>query len=268
MQGDVFAIYALEHCPDPIPPTFSPQHISRESDCNLALARLLKKDPECLDMLKTLLLLPEDEAIQPSVSIGHALLSWDIVNIGSYPKEFQPTLYEQSLRTKEAILVQALELPEQTFISLSSSILEKGSIELYPCLFELLENNRSPAAIELLQHEAARVGAPYNRAFAALSLVKLGILTDEKSIITPILDLSREKQDQPWRFPLPWMARQYVCDSPQQHEAATTRLYTECIETLAQTASCAAIETLIDELDKAPPQYLPYVTAALLHATL
>jgi hypothetical protein len=175
---------------------------------------------------------------------------------------------EQSLVAKEVLLIQSLELSETAFEEVSATVFEEGRIDLYPCLLELLENQRSEATIHLLEQEANRVGAPYNRAFATLALVRLGIEQDEGALVS-LLDFSREKDETPWRPPLPWMTFLQREEKPSsQHAAATAQLYIEAIETLAERGTSSSIEILTKELGKTPKKYLPFVVASLLHASM
>jgi hypothetical protein len=262
-QGNLFALFSLQDI-DGIIPNIDIH--SRTANTNLALSLLAKRQIECTSMLIDMLDLPEDEVIGISHSLGNSLSYLDLVQAATFPKEFWSTLYEQSLRLKESVLSQTIELPEPAFLAIARTIFSSGRIELYPCLIQLLENQRSEEIIQLLKLEATRVGMPYNRAFATLALMNIGIETDENSI-TSIIELAREKESQPWRFPLPWMVSP-TNPAPQQHEAATSRLYIEAIDTLAQRASPSAIAILTEELGKAPMHLKPCIVAALLQATL
>jgi HEAT repeat protein len=266
-SDNLFAIAALGACPDPLT-DFKLDNQSQASHLNLSLSLLNQKDPHCIPELKTLLSLPDDQMLYESSSVGHSLSHWDIVSIGAFDAELWPTMKEQSLVAKEALLIQTLELNEASFEDISATVFEEGRVDLYPCLLQLLENQRSEATVQLLRREANRVGAPYNRAFATLALVRLGIENDEQELVS-ILDFSREKQEQPWRPPLPWMAFLRGEDKSQsQQAAATAQLYITTIEALAERGTPTSIEFLTKELSRTPKKYLPFVVASLLHATL
>ncbi len=266
-QGDLFAVAALGGCEEP----FNAQNLNNQSrifQANLALSLLSQRDATCLPALQALLCLPDDQILYGSPSVGHSLSYWDIVSTGAFEEELFDTLKEQSLVAKESMLVQALELNEAAFEEISATIFEEGRIDLYPCLLQLLENQQSEKTIALLQQEANRVGAPYNRAFATLALVRLGLEADEEALVS-ILDFSREKKDQPWRTPLPWMTLLHSEEkNTSQQAAATAQLYISAIETLAERGTPESIEILTKELTKTPKKYLPFVVASLLHATL
>jgi hypothetical protein len=266
-NGNLFAIAALGTCPEPMADR-DHQDMSRAAQLNTALSLLSQKDARSVPELKALLSLPDDQMLYASPSVGHSLSYWDIVSIGAFDSELWPTMKEQSLVAKEALLIQTLELNGTSFEEVSTTVFSEGQVDLYPCLVQLLENQRSEATIALLRQEANRVGAPYNRAFALLTLVRLGIETDEEELVN-ILNFSREKQDQPWRTPLPWMALFHLEEkTTSQQAAATAQLYITTIETLAERGTPTSIEILTKELRQAPKKYLPFVVASLLHATL
>jgi hypothetical protein len=266
-RGDPFAVAALGICPEALDNVDLKDH-SRTVQLNFALSLLAQKNPKCLPELQQILTLPDDAILYGSTSVGHSLLYMDIIADEAIEADLRSTLKEQSLVAKEGALVQALELNESSFEQLASQVFSEGCIDLYPCLLELLENQRSETTIHLLQQEANRVGAPYNRAFATLSLVRLGIETDEEALVS-ILDFAREKKDQPWRPPLPWMSLLHADEkNASQQAAATARLYITTIQTLAERGTPTSIDILTKELGKAPKKYLPFVVASLLHATL
>jgi HEAT repeat protein len=266
-QGDVFAIAAFGECPAQ-DWTFPVCDQSRQAQVNLAMSLLRQKDPSCLSEIKNLLFLPEDYMLYESPSIGHSLSYWDIIPIDAFEKAMWPTMREQSLAAKEILLIRTLELNGNAFEEISATVFAEKLVDLYPCLLQLLENQRSEATIHLLEQEANRVGAPYNRAYATLALVHLGIETDETAL-PGILDFTREKEDQSWRPPLPWISFHHSDDrNTQQQAAVTAKLYIETIQTLAEQGTPASIDILTKELKRTPKKYLAFVTAALLQATM
>ena len=169
---------------------------------------------------------------------------------------------EEALRTQESWLAKCLELEEHAFIDIATDLFEKNHIELFPTLCQLLENKRSAASIELLHREAIRPGAPFNRAFATLSLVKLG----ELSSISAVLDFCRHTDMKPWRMPLPFPIN--AKGNPEQQTALYAKLYIESLQTLAHQGTSEAITLLAQELKQAPDYYLPFIMSAILHASL
>ncbi len=266
-KGSPFAAAALGECPEPMT-CFDLNDHSRAFQINIALSLLNQKDPGCLEQLKSILSIPDDQILMSSTSIGRSLAYWDITPSEAFEKEAWGMMKEQSLVAKESILVQALELNEASFDELATNLFEEQKVDLYPCLLQLLENQRSETSIALLRREANRIGAPFNRAFATLTLVRLGIENDE-AVLASILDFSRETDEQSWRPPLPWMTFLHTDEkSSQQQAAATAKLYIETIESLAERGTPESIQILTSELNKSPKKYLPFIVASLLHATI
>ena len=268
-QGNPFAANALGDCPEPLPKELLHASFPKPFQLNIALSLLSHKQGSCVPQIKQLLLSPDESILTSSASLGQSIGYWQFSSLESFDKELWPAVREQTLVAKEMVLTDALDLDQDDFLDIASALFANGRVELYPVLLQLLTNQQSDKAITLLTNEANRPGAPYNRAFATLGLFRLGVEKEDKALFASILDLSREKELQSWRFPLPWMAyQQFDEKNPQQHAAATAKLYIETIETLATSASPEAVELLTEELDKAPPKYLPFVVTALLHTSL
>ncbi len=266
-EGNPFAVAALGNCPEPVN-TSQLTSCERAFRINLALSQLSQKDVRCVEGIQAILSLSDDQVLLSSSSIGHSLSYWDIAALGAFDRAIQQTLQEQSLLAKETFLIQALELEEPLFHDVATTIFSEERIDLYPCLLQLLENQQSASAIHLLEREANRVGAPYNRTFATLALVRLGIERDEETLAA-ILDFSRKQEERPWRLPLPWInVPNNEEKTGSQHAAAAAQLYITTIQTLAERGTPASREILVQELQKAPQKYLPFVVAALLQATM
>jgi hypothetical protein len=265
--GDLFAIEALSECSNT--DFFSLVRRNTKSfELNRAVAMLQQKDASCLEDVKAILARDDHTVLFSSPSIGSTRAHWDLAPIESFDAQTQPMLHEQSLLSKEQILVSSLELHERAFFDLASFIFEHQIISLYPCLTDLLYNQESDISIELLKAESYRVGAPYNRAFAKLALYRLGIEKNEEPL-EQILEFTRKKEDRPWRFPVPWASSARQEDrGKEQQTNVNARLYIDTMQALAQSSSERAIAILVAELDKAPTPYIPFVCAALLHATM
>lgn len=266
-NGDLFAINALGDIQSHslLPLLTQP---SRTVRLNTALSMLAQKDPECVDHITSLISMSSDEVLLPSRSVGLSLTCWDIAPIEAFDPELQPMVREQVLSIKESLLIQSLELNDSSFQKIAQTTFSEQNVDLFPCLIQLLENQRSDNTVSLLCKESQRLGSPYNRAFATLALVRLGIERNE-SVLRDVLDFSRASTEQSWRTPLPWFLLPQTDDGSRQQQAATAaRLYMETIQTLADCSSPTAIDILSEELSKAPKKYLPIVTACLLQATL
>jgi len=262
-QGDLYALSALRSLPSL--PQISQPPLSKVYTTNYALALLEHKDPAVVPYLQELLALSEDEILLPAFSPANTHQYWDLSTLYSFPEPSRPMLYEHSLVTIENLLAQTVELDESAFLDVAQFVFQQGRIELYPMVLSLLKNKRSDGAISLLQQEASRVGAPYNRVAASLGLIQLNVLPEES--LKEVLEFTREKKDQPWRHPLPHVfSTQYI---EKRHQNTTSaQLYVEALETLAQSGSESSISLLQKELELVPTHFLPFVVGALLHATL
>jgi len=263
-EGNLYALSALGSCKTPLPsiPQIS---TSRTHKINYALSLLEHKDAACVPYLKEILSLAEDEILTLSFSPAHTHSYWEISTLYSFPSSHRPMLYERSLMAKEHLLAQTLELDDRSFLDIAHFIFQQGRIELYPMLLSLMKNKRSDGVIELLRNESTRVGAPYNRAGATLGLIQLGFLPESNLEI--VLEFSREKKEQPWRYPLPHLGPEEQTDKKNQ-ASTSAQIYIEALETLSRSGSDQSITLLTKELSHAPTHFLPFVIEALLHATL
>ncbi len=132
---------------------------------NAAIALLEKRDANCLPFLFEIL--TSDMFLEFHFSPGRT-----VKYIQAYSTPFPVLNSEISLMVKEELLKNALELKESSFLNLAEKLLQKEKIELIPSLLKLLENIKSPKAIELLK-TATRSNLPLVRAYAHLALFRL-----------------------------------------------------------------------------------------------
>lgn len=269
-QGNLCAVYSLGTVASSLFYVQQPKNADTPLSINQGLSRLMHKDKQCLEVVRSLLTIPSDTILSMAVSPGKSLCHVEMHTSSIYPSHIRPTLEESSLRLQESIVSQTLELDEQSFLEVASYIFQEGCFTLYPCLLELLANKQSDGVISLLQKESVRVGAPFNRAYATLGLIKLHQKEIEPEEILSILNLSREKNVQSWRFFLPWSEVNSNEDdrSLLQQTTMSARLYIEALSTLAESGSPQAISLLVSEASLTPKKYLPFVVSALMHASL
>jgi hypothetical protein len=268
-QGNLFALCALSSCPSPSD-SIQPKEKNSTFSMNQGLLLLSQKDKASLPYILSILSLSNETILSQAPSPGRSLSYLQTNNVSIFPQNIRPSLQEESLRIQEQILTSTIELDETAFLEIASHIFQEGYFELYPCLLELLANKQSDTSIDLLRQESIRLGAPYNRAYATLCLIKQHQLEIDTTTLLSILNLSREKSNQSWRFFLPWMDTNSNEEQRSFLQQATmsARLYIEALSTLAECGSPQAIEILVSELSLAPKKYLPFVVSALLHASL
>lgn len=141
---------------------------------NAAIALLTLGDPRCLPLISEILVKDvRDLAIITVSSPGKSLSSWKIVPSSLQNFKDNPTALEVSLHAKEALLMEAINLPEKQFITLANAIFDTQQNDLVPTLVELLENHPTPEVIALLKKQQQKAGAPLIRNYCNLALYKL-----------------------------------------------------------------------------------------------
>jgi hypothetical protein len=78
-----------------------------------------------------------------------------------------------SLALREAALREALELPEENFLTLAGIIFDHNQTDLTPLLTALLENHQSDKAIKLLKKNSQKLGAPLIRDYCNLAMFRM-----------------------------------------------------------------------------------------------
>ncbi|MBA3816308.1 MAG: HEAT repeat domain-containing protein, partial [Parachlamydiaceae bacterium] len=141
---------------------------------NAALSLLELGDPRCLPLLAEILMKDaRDLSILKMSSPGKSLSTWKIVPSSQQNFKDNQAVLEMSLHTREAIVVQSIELPEKYFIMLANAIFENQQNDLIPTLVEVLENHPTPEVIALLKKQQQKAGAPLIRNYCNLALYKL-----------------------------------------------------------------------------------------------
>lgn len=171
-DGNLFAILSLGKIPGSenllAKIALSPDDQER---LNASIALLMRKDPRCLNGLKEILIKdPNHLAIQPFYSVGRSLICYHFVPFNPQRKDMDPTL---SLDIKEHLLKEALELNEESFLSLASFIFNNNQNDLISPLVSLLANLKSENAISLLKTYAQKSGAPLIRDYCNLALYRI-----------------------------------------------------------------------------------------------
>lgn len=141
---------------------------------NAAVSLLHHKDPRCLSALADILVMDSKGLIFSKIqSKGKSLNAWKAVPSGKQNLNDDPVAFEMSLNLREDLLIEALDLPEQSFLLLAKMIFLRQQNDLVPLTAELLEKLHTPSAINLLKEHQQQVGAPLIRNFCNLSLYNL-----------------------------------------------------------------------------------------------
>ncbi len=268
--GDLYAICALGQVPESEETLYQlTQHENLQVRFNATFALLLRRDIRCLNPLMEFILRDSrDLGFQPHPSIGHSLQSWKIIpSATQHQKKEAYDLLTLSLNVREYLLRLSLELPEEIFLSLASSIFQAKQRELIPSLVRLLENLRTPQAIQLLKKNVVAAGAPMIRAYCLLTLVRLQEPGYDESAITPWLKEYHHTEIIEFRPMLPWDLRIHQNQNafeltPQEH----SQLLILCYQTLAERHNSAGIDILLEGLKNGHPKNRAVLAGLLIYA--
>ncbi len=139
---------------------------------NAALSLLKLKDPNCINILKDILITSsKDSALEPFLSIGRTMMYFKIVPLALY--RIKDIKEDSSLMIREAILKETIELNEEDFFKIIEMIFDASQNDLVPLAITLLENLSSQKAIDFLKQKAKSSSIPLIRDYANLSLYRL-----------------------------------------------------------------------------------------------
>lgn len=177
LKGDIFATIALgqmEGSENTLHKLLN--YHEKVIRANAALALLEKKDFRALSVVKEFLFSNQyDEGLRPVYSLGRTQMAFDIVHSASSKKEDRSTSLALLQSVKEYVLTKCLELPEENFLKLAKELFAQEERDLYPLLTYLLQNLKTPAAIEFLKTEARKAKTPIVRDWCNLALFRMQI---------------------------------------------------------------------------------------------
>ena len=263
-KGDLLAILALSLLPDAAA-TLKPllQSNDRDQKLNTALGLLQCKDPACLPIIAELLTAPASEsAIEPLFSTGRAQSAWRFVPPSErYVKLAKTDVLQLTLNLKHRILKTAIDLPEKAFLELADILFYSRVIPLIPSLVQLLENHKSPGAINLLKTHANAIGSPLIRSYCNLALFRLQEEGPYQNQV--VLDTLRLKDTELIRFqpsaPKSGQSFSPFALTPEE----TSQLLIECCQTLAMQHTPKSLNILLEAIGSGHPQNR-YALAGLL----
>lgn len=232
---------------------------------NSALVLLKKRNPSCVPTLIQMLIKDEkDLGFQPVYSIGHALMAWKVIPSASqYAKKHQVDIPSITLALREQILMDAMELPEEEFLSIARAIFFKKENELIPLLVHLLENLNTPAALSLLQEESKRAGAPFIRTYCHLALYRLKAEKHHADFIYEWMEKGQDHELFQFREMLSWTERNESQTEYLLTPKETSRLLIEGYEVLAESHEMRGIDLLVQAIGTGHKKNR-YVLAGLL----
>lgn len=216
---------------------------------NAALALIKKRDTRAIPTLMKLLIRDEkDLGLEPMTSLGHSLMAWKVVpSCTQYAKKTERDIPSITLAVREQILQDALELPEQSFLAIAERIFEEKQNDLIPLLIHLLENLKTEKAIELLQRESRRTGAPFIRTYCHLALYRLGIEGPHRETLFKWIEEKKDHEMIRFRPMLPWTEKN-VTSQFQLTPEETSRMLVEAYVTLADQHDPQGIDILLNAI--------------------
>ena len=234
---------------------------------NATLSLLRRKDPRVLPFLKEFLVRDSrDIGYQINSSIGNSLRAWKVItSIKQHAKQSPYDLYAISLSLKESILRDALEIGEDAFIDLARQIIDLRQNELIPLVVSLLENLKTPKAIELLKLKSQTAGAPLIRTYCCLSLFRLKEQGPYEEVLTKWVQSRQSHEIIQFRPSLPWASRSLETNfelTPEENSA----LLIEIFQVLAEKHDEKTVDFLLDCLLEADSTNLPVLSGILLKA--
>lgn len=149
---------------------------SSSSVRTLAAACLLRhKDERGLKGLTEILIKsPRDLCFVPITSPGGTLKSVKAIPSSRQNLAENPVAFELSLAFREEVLADAFELPEEHSFDIIKTLFQVEQTDLIPLAMELLETHPNEKTIAYLKEQEQKLGSPFIRYYAALTLLSLG----------------------------------------------------------------------------------------------
>ncbi len=268
LENNLFAITLLGEIPGSQEP-LAKLVTSRDPQIkfNAAFALLKQRDGRALRPLEYFLIKDaHDTGYQPQVSPGTGFVSWKVVS--SVQEQAKSSFFDLlgiTLQLREEIVARSVELPESDFLHLSRLIFETRQFDLIPLVCSLLENHRSPGAINLLKEKAHTAGAPLIRAYCNLSLLRLKEEGPYEEAVRAALTSMKSTELIQFRPDVPLELRTAI--SPHQlTPEETSRFLIEAYQTLADRHDEKGIEILLSALKEGNPKNRYVLAGLLAHA--
>lgn len=230
---------------------------------NASIALLQRHDERCISVLEEILITDvRDLAFYLIPSIGRTTTIWKAIPSAELRSK-DPTLdLSLSLSLREQALKESIYLPQETFLSLAKKIIDQQQNDLVPCLMSLLENLRTPEAIQLLNDGSEKINAPLVRDYCHLALFCLKEGETHQEYIKHWIMHQKNAELIRLRPVLPWKTRlesNYTL-TPEE----TSRLL---VDAFLAVAADRNINFLIDAILQGNPQNRYALFGLLMRAT-
>ncbi len=233
-----------------------------------ACASLLKhKDMRGLKGLDEILIKsPKDLCFIPLTSPGGSLKSMKAIPSSRQNLSENPLAFEISLKFREEVLTDAFELPESVSFEIIKMLLRVEQNDLIPLAMNLLENHPNEKTIHYLKQQEQKLGSPFIRYYAALTLMSLNEEGPYIERLTQYLLKDQTIDLVKFRPFIPWEMRGEITPyelTPNDHSS----LFIASLEALATKREEKGIQLLLDLLAKKTDSNR-YIIAGLLLRTI
>lgn len=249
-KGNPFAIPLLSDIEDTQELLLSlTRHASIDVRFNAAYTLLRKKDPRSLPpLIEFLCKDSRDWGFYPCSSPGGALRYLHVVSSSTEHQKhdipFDITSYTMTVQSH--ILHDAAALPEEDFLWLVNTLLEKKEQSLLPQTIFLLEQLHTRNTITLLDKYSQKVGAPFLRGYCNLALYRMQEKGPYEERIKDFLRCNTSKARVHLHDPLPFSL--HITDSYHLTPDEKVQLILDSYSALFDRQNIEAIDILLDAL--------------------
>ncbi|MDE3055152.1 MAG: HEAT repeat domain-containing protein [Verrucomicrobiota bacterium] len=267
-RGNPFAVFALGEIEGAEDLLYS---LMRSDDLRLRInataALLQRRDPRALQGLSEILIQDaRNLAFSPFPSLGRSLLSLRAIP-SAHLREEDPTVnLGLSLALRDHFLREATHLPEVNFLTVARLVFQKQQNDLVPTLIALLENLRTPGAIELLKEGTQTLASPLIRNYCHLALYRLEEEGPYEEHVNHWIQHQKNEDLIRLRPLLPWKLRLEQPDYTLTPEE-TSQLLIESFLAIANRRDEKSIHFLLDALQNAHPANRYALMGLLMKAT-
>lgn len=234
---------------------------------NAAVALLQRRDPRCLPTLHEILIDDaRDLAFHPFQSVGRTFSALKAVPSAELRAKDTTLDLSYSLAIREHILRESIYLPEEHFLSLSRTLLNRQQHDLIPTLIPMLEGLQTDASIAVLKEGSEKVSAPLVRDYCHLALFRLKQEGPHEEYIYHWVmnqkgaDLIQMKPLLPWKYRLE--QSDYTLTAEE-----TSRLLVESFTSIASRRDEKSISFLLEAIQLGNPQNRYALMGLLMKAT-
>lgn len=266
MEGNLFAIQALSHIPES-KETLAQllQHPDKTVKANATVSLLKLKDKRALQGISDILIKDaRDICYVPVHSASGALSAIKASPSAKQNFEDGKTAFEVSLMFREEVLRNTLELDNESFFAVAALILDNQQNDLVPVLMSLIENKGKDSE-DFLKYEEQRAGAPYIRAWAALTLYRLKVEGNYEKKMKEWLNQEASLDLVKFRPFIPWELRQGTSYELTPNEKAS--LFISTLESFIMSDPDKAIHVILEMMSSGAGKNR-FVLAGLLLRTI